>query len=312
VTLGAIGCGEPARPAPLDAAALFAKDRAEAGNWRRFLEPRELHAAWAPPAESVWRPFYKPTLIAAVAVVKDAASPLTFPSTDPLAGLDLSRAAVFVDLPGEVSVALGAALLEKGYQPVVTFNNWPHQKGVLKLERALGALLFHAEKAAATRPEGGALPVFLLEAGRLGDKTASPGPDRFDNRYFHAVTDFPDAGRLSGRGVNRIIYINGKGTSPGAEEDDLNAYFCQLRTSGFRFTYVVPGAEGAAARDVDPVPRATIFEPARVASYASGGTGHVHRPYSHYHSYHHYWTGSSGTWGSGYSGGGGGSGGWSS
>lgn len=316
VTLGAIGCGEPARPPALDAAGLFAQHRVEAGEaWRRYLEPQALHAAWAPAAGSVWRPYYKPTLIAAVAVVKDAAGPLQSPEAkdvgDLASRIDLKDAAVFIDLPGELSVAWGAALAAKGLQPVVTFNNWPHQKGLLKLERALGALIFHAEQVAAKRPSGAAPPVFLLERGRLGDKGLSTGPEVFDNRWFHAATDFPDATRLQQQGVKRIVYVNAKGSTAGAEEDDLSAYFAGLRTAGLRFTYVWPTGKEFQAGEVEPLARATIFDPAPLQGYASSGGGHYHRPYAHYYHYHSFWRTSSGTWGSGSSGGGGSSG-WSS
>lgn len=325
VTLGALGCGEPARPAPADGAQMFATQRVEAGEaWRRYLEPKELHAAWAPPSASPWRPFYKPTLIAAVAVVKDAAGPVrSTASAGAVPGaarlcemVETARTAVVVDLSGEASVAWGAALIEKGYQPVVTFNNWPHHKGLLALERPLGALLLHAEKAAAApaRTAANAPPVFLLERGRLGDKGAAAGAGTFDNRYFHSVTDFPDAARFRTAGITRLVYVNLRGTSAGAEEDDLNAWFAALAQGGIGFTYVTAGLSGlAGTQEVVPAPRTTIFTPAATASYASSGSGHTHRPYGHYYTHYHgnYWRSSPGTWGSSSSGGGG-SGGWSS
>jgi hypothetical protein len=320
VTLGAIGCGEPGRPAAVDGAALFTKNRVEAGDaWRRFLEPQELHAAWVPPAASLWRPFYKPTLIAAVAVVKEAAGPIRSPEAQAAGELaarlaettSLADAAIFVDMPGEESVAWGTALLAAGFQPVVTFNNWPHQKGLLRLELPLGALIFHAERARGTRPAHDALPVFLLERGRLGDRSASPGPEVFDNRYFHSAGDFPDAARLRSRGIKRIVYVNPRSTASGVEEDDLNAYFHDLEKAGLHFTYVVAKGGGLAAEPSGPDRRTTIFEPEATAGYAQSGTSHYHRPFGHYCHYHSFWTGSSGTWGSGLSGGGGSSG-WSS
>jgi hypothetical protein len=310
VTLGALGCGEPARPPALQARALFAKDRVQAGEaWRRYLSPRELHAAWAPPADSPWRPYHKPTLLAAVAVVQEAAGPTWSREAEAaaavaarfLAQTDLSGAAVFVDLAGETSVAWGMALLAKGHQPVVTFNNWPHQNGLLKLERPLGALIHHAGRAASERPPSGAPPAFLLERGRLERKDSSPGPDVFDNRWFHAATDFPDAARLRAQKITRVIYVNPKGAVAGDEEDDLNAYFSDLKVGGLRFTYAVPRSEDVLAADVAPLLRRTIFDPVQTAGYASGGSGPYHRPFVHYH---HFWSRSSGTWGSGSSGGG--------
>jgi len=42
---------------------------------------------------------------------------------------------------GEQSVVWAAVLRRSGFMPVVMINNWPHQHGILRLERPLGALL---------------------------------------------------------------------------------------------------------------------------------------------------------------------------
>src|SRR6185295_16395823 len=236
--------------------------------WRKFLDAKELHRAWAPPADSPWRPYYKPTLIAAVTVVQSAAMPLKSPEVSYHEseavrfgnGFNLSDAAVFVDLPGEQSVAWGAALRQFDILPVVTMNNWPHQFGLLRLERPLGALIYYAAAAAAKPLTYKSNPAFLLERSRLGQKGLSPGSHDFDNRYFHAATDFPSAVAFTNRGIKRIIYINPRGTSPGSEEDDLNEYFMELAKAGLEFTYVRTGTDQPYEMALaTPGPRETIF-----------------------------------------------------
>jgi len=218
LTLGAIGCGEPAQPDAVRPQDLFSKDTVSTDSlsgegWRKYLDAKELHRAWAPPASSLWRPYYKPTLIAAVSVVQSAAMPVKNESitrheseADRFGkSVSLKGAAVFVDLPGEQSVAWGAALRPAGVQPVVTFNNWPHQFGLLRLERPLGALIYYADAMAKGSAAGTQVPAFLLERSRLGQKGLDPSSKDFDNRFFHPSTDFPTAAVLKSADNNHVI-----------------------------------------------------------------------------------------------------------
>ncbi|MBI3856376.1 MAG: hypothetical protein HY293_11875 [Planctomycetes bacterium] len=313
LTLGAIGCGEPSQPDALRPQDLFSKDSVSTDSlngesWRKYLEAKELHLAWAPPADSPWRPFYKPTLIAAVSVVQSAAMPLknsgtAFQESQAVRfgnGFNLSDAAVFVDLPGEQSVAWGASLRKFGLQPVLAINNWPHQFGILRLERPLGALIYHAAAASAAPLPAAANPAFLLERSRLGQKGLDPSPHEFDNRFFHPSTDFPSASGFKNRGINRIVYINPRGTTAGSEEDDLNEYFAELARYGLQFTYVKAAPDTYDTALVTPSSRSTIFTKDSIAQYTSSPTYHSH----YYHSYPHYsywhttyWSRSSGAWG---------------
>ncbi len=313
LTLGALGCGEPARPAALNPQELFKKDAVSADSlkseeWRKYLDAKELHRAWAPPAESPWRPFYKPTLIAAVSIVQSAAAPMTSEAgarQESAAGrfangFNLSDAAVFVDLPGEQSVAWGAVLRKVGVAPVLTINNWPHQHGLLRLERPLGALIYYASAAASTPLSPNATPAFILERSRLGQKGYSASSPDFDNRFFHTATDFPSGLTFRNRGINRVVYINPRGVTPGSEEDDLNVYFSELAKAGLQFTYVQPVADNYEMAIVTPGARDTIFTAVAVQEYRSNPSYHHH----YYHSYPHYsywhttyWTRSSGAWG---------------
>jgi hypothetical protein len=315
LTLGALGCGEPFQPDPLSPQNLFKKDTVSSDSgqteaWRKFLDPKELHRAWAPSAESPWRPFYKPTLVASMAAVQSAAMPVRNSLMPPaeaeaarfVAG-EYSDAAIFVDLIGEESVVWAAALAGKGLVPVLTINNWPHQFGVLALERPLGALLYYADEVsrAPLSPQG--RPVFVLERSRLGQKGLNPQSYQFDNRYYHAPTDFPGAVLLASKGIKRIIYVNPRGVTQGCEEDDLSDYFTELWNAGFQFTYVKPGSASNEMAVVTPAPRQTIFSKPAVQSYTSTpSTSHYHhhyyRPYRHYYDWHtSYWTRSGGAWG---------------
>ncbi len=311
VTLGALGCGEPAgppqvRPQELFAGGVSAVDSMGTETWHRYLKAEALHAAWSPPAGSPWRPYYKPTLVAAVSVVHSAAGPLRPGGADEAAKLagefaraaDLRGAAVFVDLPGPESVTWAVALAREGFQPVVTFNNWPHQRGLIRLEQTLGALIYHAEEAARAKasapPE--APPAFVLEGRRLAQKNVDPSPATFDNRFFHAYTDFPHAEALKYRGIARIFYVCERGNSAGSEEDDLNEYFVSLAKAGLAFTYVKAGVTVFEAAAAVPSARRTIFTRAETTAYAG------RRPYAgsypHYR-HHHFWSRSRGGWGGG-------------
>jgi len=314
VTLGALGCGEPERAPELRPHSLFVKDLSvddslKTEGWRKYLDATTLHGAWVPAEKSPWRPYYKPTLIAAASIVREVLMPVHPPAAETVERvaaetgrlLDLDGAAVIVDLPGEQSVAWGAIYMRSGFQPVVTINNWPHQKGMLALERPLGALLYYAQEAATKKPAPPARPIFILEGNRLAAKELKPTADQFDNRFFHAISDFPSASVFKEHGIKRVIYVNPRGSSAGNEEDDLNEYFHQLWNAGIGLLYVTPGGKPLA---VTPAARTTIFTPAETASYASSG------PYTrHYTSYHTYfWARSPGGFGYGPGGGSGSSG----
>jgi len=322
LTLGALaGCGDPNQSDALNPQNLFkndttASDSGKSDAWRKYLDAKELHRAWAPAPESPWRPFYKPTLVASMAAVQSAAMPVRNSLMPPaeeeaarFAAGEYSDAAIFVDLLGEESVVWAAALRRKGLVPVLTINNWPHQFGVIALERPLGALLYYAdEMAKSPLPAESPLsregrPVFILERSRLGQKGLNPASHQFDNRYYHAPTDFPGAVLLRSKGINRIIYVNPRGVTPGCEEDDLADYFTELWNAGFQFTYVKPGSTRNEMAVVAPAPRQTIFSKPAVQTFASTPSSshyhhHYYRPYRPYHDWHtSYWTRSGGAWG---------------
>jgi hypothetical protein len=313
LTLGALGCGEPSIPAPADPQELFKKDAVSADSlkgedWRKFLDAKELHRAWVPAAESPWRPYYKPTLIAAIATVQSAAKPLRPAELTPVEteavqfgnAFNLKDAAVFVDLPGGHSVVWGAVLRQRDQLPVVAINNWPHPFGLLSLERPLGGLLYYAAEVSQRPLPVDARPAFILEHSRLGQKGLNPSSGQFDNRYFHVRTDFPSAAEFRRRGINQIVYVNPRGYYAGCEEDDLNEYFTELARAGLQFIYVRPSLGTYQMAVVTPGPRETIFTAKDMADYASSPSyqPHYYHSYSHYSYWHtSYWSRSSGAWG---------------
>jgi hypothetical protein len=144
-------------------------------------------------------------------------------------------------------------------------------------------------------------PVFILERSRLAQKDLRPSSGQFDNRYFHAQTDFPSADEFKKRGIRQIVYVNPRGIQPGSEEDDLNEYFVALAANGLGFTYVHPRPSGFDSALVQVIPRDTIFSQPALQEYASSTAT---RP-QYYHSYYHYsywhsssyWSRSTGAWG---------------
>lgn len=178
--------------------------------WKRFVEPRALYAAWSPPPASPWSGYAKPTLFAAsggsdvrpapwrgLASAQAATSRVRLPE----------GTAVVLDLPGAWSVAMGAWLARAaGLQPVVLANNWPHPKGVVDAGAMLAALLHYAPWAAQDAElRAKAPPVFILDRDRLGARQPKPGD--FDNRYFLMETDLPSPARLARGGVQRVLYV---------------------------------------------------------------------------------------------------------
>lgn len=179
--------------------------------WQRLLEPRALYQAWAPPAASPWSGYARPTLFAALrpraTVLPDDVRELPTGLASGFKPRLPERTAVILDLPGATSVALGAWLARwAGFQPVVLFNNWPHPRGIVPIEKALAALLYYAPWVTQDRDLRGttAPPVFILDRMRLG---RNPRVTEFDNRYYHLDADFPSPATLKRGGIDQVLYV---------------------------------------------------------------------------------------------------------
>ncbi|MFL5430727.1 MAG: hypothetical protein ACJ79M_14005, partial [Myxococcales bacterium] len=128
--------------------------------------------------------------------------------------------AVVLDLEGPTSVAVAAALA-KGFEPVFTFDNWPHPLGVVPSHLTLASAVYYRPvfvQARAARPPD-APPAFVLDRNRLAHYTDDSG--QFDNRY---VAKLPTAQNLGALGIRHLLYVTPSKTDL-RELDDLNDEF---------------------------------------------------------------------------------------
>ncbi|HEY8927092.1 MAG TPA: hypothetical protein VIU64_22070, partial [Polyangia bacterium] len=193
------------------------------------------------PVQSVWTPYYVPTLFKSLAdersgelraqmeLVHSDAMDQAFrrgQALDDVFGQNGAPddVALIVDLPGPEAVALAAALSGR-FEPVWLFDNWPHPHGVVASHLVLGATLFYLPLLERTREErqapslvaGGAggsppsppaaprartPPMFVLDSNRLAPYREEA--DLFDNRYLARV---PSASALTDAGYRRVLYV---------------------------------------------------------------------------------------------------------
>jgi hypothetical protein len=246
--LGRMRMASSPRRLNLEAGNPLAHDVLDSPQWKEFLEPARLYDIWGPVPDSPWVPYHCVPLFAALS---------TFPNdkvgpTDPEwaraieSGDHLGRAPslsalgdtwsregvwLILDLPGTQSVTLAARLIAGGYQPVCTFDHWPHPVGVLKPEKILAQLLRYAS---GVRPLRASLtpsspPVWICDRDRLG---GGPGrPKEFDNRYYLDDSILPAPEILRSAGIQHILcVVPSPAEMPGP---DLRAYFRDLRKQGF-------------------------------------------------------------------------------
>ncbi len=244
-------------------------------DWRQYLSARALSRVWGPRPESEWLPFHCITLFAALDYLRhDVVGPC---DSDPWPvrryvhpnWVDASTL-LLVDLPGPMSVALGAALAVHGCDLVCTFNNWPHPKGVIRPEGTLAALLRYASWLSENRtvPTAPGPVAWLCDAERLGTKRGRPGD--FDNRYYIEEAVLPGMRYLGERGIARVAYIS---ADPGIVRADLGGYLHGLQTSGIEVLHVLAAQPGHLS---DPQPytlRAPTFSKMGFFRSSAGGFG---------------------------------------
>lgn len=197
----------------------------------------------APRQESL-KPFYQATLFQALTEVppglgattqglRNSLKPIFTPSMDTAfrqgralenlfpQGEEVTRTtAVFVDLPGPESVAFSSGMARR-FEPIYTFDNWPHPRGVVPAHLTLAAVVYYRSLLMRLAPERilPAPPVFVLDRNRL-----LPYKDphtQFDNRYLARL---PPAQRLLELGIRHVLYVVPGGTSL-EELDDINEDF---------------------------------------------------------------------------------------
>jgi hypothetical protein len=213
------------------------------------------------PRQDKLKPFYQATLFQALAgtgstamALRTAMKPVftsamdtAFRQGQALAslfseGTEAARTTVvLVDLPGPEAVAFAAGMA-RHFEPVFTFDNWPHPRGVVPAHLTLGAVLYYrpllnrlAQDRATPAP-----PVLVLDRNRL--KPYTQPQKEFDNRYLARL---PPAARLSEQGFKHVLYVAPEGgASP--ELDDINDDFVSYREAKLDVKVV-------AASDFQPV-----------------------------------------------------------
>ena len=191
------------------------------------------------PADPRYGPYYVPTLLqwpaslpaderATIQPMHTTEMEQAFAQGHALATLfkDLPKeTAVIVDMPGPLAVAFAAGMAAT-FEPVWTFDNWPHPVGVVPSHLTLASLLFYRPllKHAKTDRAHAAPPVFVLDASRL--TSYADAATQFDNRY---LAKLPPVDGWKGLGVKHVLYV-----TDGAykELDDLNDDFVALKAAG--------------------------------------------------------------------------------
>jgi hypothetical protein len=279
-----------------------AVDALGGGTWRTFLDPVQLFDVWGPHPHGPWVPYHCVPLFASLdRLMRDAVGPAAPPGSPkrPATPPELPPYArpgapppdwltpstwTILDLPGARSVEAAAWLVGvTGAQPVCTFDNWPHERGVLKPEHALAELLRWATtlREARSRIGADAPPLWICERERLGER---PGrPNEFDNRYFLDDSVLPGPGVLSRYGIERVVYV-----VPNVDDEplaDLEGYFGELLLAGIAVLRLGLTPEGSSLmpfssrRSPRPIPRWTYRRSAvggfgtLVPEPSSGGSG---------------------------------------
>ncbi|WP_437737553.1 hypothetical protein [Sorangium sp. So ce1335] len=163
------------------------------------------------PLGTVLRPIFTPAMDRAYRSGKALASLLLAARTPSGLRRDI---AVLVDLDGPESVAFAAGAAE-AFEPVFTFDNWPHPRGVVKAHLTLAAAAYY-QPLFARPPSGPRATMLVLDRQRLS--AYSDDATQFDNRY---VARLPAADALWARGVRHVLYVVPT-EMDAVESDDLN------------------------------------------------------------------------------------------
>jgi hypothetical protein len=279
-----LSVGDPAAP-----------DARGTQGWRGYLRSDRLYDVWGPHPHGPWVPFHCVPLFAALDRIHQKEIGPTRPrelrdadatTTEPEAGglpawvRPDGRAPAWLtgevwtilDLPGPVSVEAAAWLVTSaGCQPVCTFDNWPHPRGVLRAENTLAELLRWATTIGDARPRltPTSPPLWICDSERLGTRKGRAG--EFDNRYYLDDSILPGPEMLRRNGIRRAVYV-----TLGATEvpvTDLEAYFSDLLKGGIAVRHIdlldALAAEPQAFLSASKKPR----KPPRSGFHRSGAGG---------------------------------------
>jgi hypothetical protein len=154
--------------------------------------------------------------------------------------------AVIVDLPGPIAVAFAAGAASV-LEPIFTFDNWPHPRGVVPAHVTLAAAAYYQPLFArmrGSRAVDRARPMFVLDRQRLAPYTDDAA--QFDNRHVARV---PTARALGALGVKDVLYVTPTAIDK-KELDDLVDDFLALSAAKMSM-HVMPAT---AFGDAPPYP----------------------------------------------------------
>jgi len=184
------------------------------------MDAFELFEVWAPRG-AVWSRWAKPVLFAEMGTVTDFGV-----EEGPLPALNLPAdpgRAVVLDLPGADSVQLGLSLARDGCRPVPLFNSTPGPAGppgggaVIDLRPVMEWLMRGQRYLPQAALADDSPPAFLLDSRRQ-QVEPRPAPGRFDNRWLVIPQDFPSAGLLKSRGIERAVLVQEGGRAQPSED----------------------------------------------------------------------------------------------
>lgn len=200
------------------------------------MTPVELFNKWS--GDHPWSDWAKPTLFAQAGTMsvgrsfagKEELVQRAGQFLDASAARTLSpssgtrQAAVVVDCPGDMAVAIGALLSQRGFVPVPLFNGVMSSQSPLVDNAAIvSALDLLSDR---IRPAGSLQsPAFLLDSQRLD---GVPTPGRYDNRWIVFPQDFPSGGRLIAEGIRDCFII----AQPQRVQDDLSHVLKRWQDAG--------------------------------------------------------------------------------
>jgi hypothetical protein len=226
--------------------------------WKPFCSPESLSGIWGPVEGSAWEAYHCLPLFASLDTFKRQPVGPTppqkasawesgphlrgVPPGTPLGEVWIGeRSMVVLDLPGPQSVALAPRFVAAGFQPVSTFDHWPHPKGLVPAQDVLSQLLRFSSVIHPLREHltSTSVPMWICDRNRLGQR---PGrPLEFDNRYYLDDSVLPGATTLRTHSIQHILCLVPEPDTPPTA--DLAAYFKDLRKDGFHSIHGVAASD---------------------------------------------------------------------
>jgi hypothetical protein len=282
----------------LDVGDPTASDAQGGADWRRYITAEALYDVWGPVPAGPWAPFHCVPLFAALDRMaprsigparppgqerpgngggngngRIALPAHTRPDAPPPSWLT-PQTWTILDLPGPAAVEAAVWLIASGgCQPVCTFDNWPHPKGLLKPERILAELIRWASTVAAARRglAPGSPPLWICDSERLGGLSGKPG--EFDNRYYLDDSVLPGPALLKGAGIGKVVYLTLEKNA--AVVQDLEAYFADLLAAGITVLHAALADPWLEATRFSAPPTPRPLPTAGFHRSAAGGFGTV-------------------------------------